>query len=773
MKRTRHSASKGKAVEGQKPLGTGFTSSNGSSTPQYLYPSNPANISAYCGILNPRSTEDESWTIGSLPSETESDASADFASGETGQSESWPYSREVLLYEDAQSVDPNPAFVDINGRTALHYVAYCPDYDAACAIISDLVELGHDIEDTDETELAPLHLACAIGNFASARALLNAGADANVILEDDDTPGILESTLYSTYSNAEVEPLFESKDAWTRARMGFLKELLKKQLDVEDHVGDETPLMIAARLGLVDEARLLIGIGGADVNFEGEGGSGTPLDRAIVYGRVAIAELLIAAGANINRRDAYGETPLSLACLNSAGEVCVPLLLRHGARVDKSHCTHHDLLLRQVKLASCGERNALEVLLENSTRANIDEASWQAACMASLIILDPHLHVCEMLGRFGIAANYTFQDDDIPPLVAQVIELGDASAVDKLFALGDGEVLRTKTGVFTKAALLVMALMRRSPWVDKGLMTRLVAETGSIGGRVRCLRGQPTLLHLAASSRTPNIPVIKYLLAGGLEVDTPDMFAITPLGKAVFAGNLEVVNTLLAAGADPLLRAPCIDWEPIGLGPHGPAVDDLLRPPEGSSLSRGVLEFLTESSVSQHFQQDTSALGFAVRLGRSRILHAFLTKDIVIPRTPPTQTRSYILEACGNRNYGVAHQLLRAGARPKNAMEGVHILALLITSLKVIKWHASDHEARAGWADKTLAIIQHMLDTGADAYLSDGPARTAVELLEFYLTNNISHIPAATFKWFSIGVDRQGRKILKSRQRILDTWLLK
>ncbi len=66
-----------------------------------------------------------------------------------------------------------------------------------------------------------------------------------------------------------------------------------------------------------------------------------------------------------------------------------------------------------------------------------------------------------------------------------------------------------------------------------------------------------------------------------------------------------------------------------------------------------------------------------------------------------------------------------------------------------------------------------MLETGADAYLSEGPSRTAVELVWFYFTNDSISIPAATFKWFSIGVDRQGQKILKSKQRILDTWLLK
>ncbi len=53
----------------------------------------------------------------------------------------------------------------------------------------------------------------------------------------------------------------------------------------------ETPLMVAARLGLVEEAQLLIGLGGADVNYEDDDVNCTPLECAVRFGWVAVAEV--------------------------------------------------------------------------------------------------------------------------------------------------------------------------------------------------------------------------------------------------------------------------------------------------------------------------------------------------------------------------------------------------------------------------------------------------------------------------------------------------
>ena len=63
----------------------------------------------------------------------------------------------------------------------------------------------------------------------------------------------------------------------------------------------------------------------------------TPLHCAAFYGHVAVAEMLIAAGAPVNRQDDLGGTPLFIAALDGRLEV-VRLLLRHGADKELKDC---------------------------------------------------------------------------------------------------------------------------------------------------------------------------------------------------------------------------------------------------------------------------------------------------------------------------------------------------------------------------------------------------------------------------------------------------
>ncbi len=112
---------------------------------------------------------------------------------------------------------------------------------------------------------------------------------------------------------------------------------------------------------------------------------------------------------------------------------------------------------------------------------------------------------------------------------------------------------------------------------------------------------------------------------------------VTPLAKAVLPGRLEVVRTLLDAGADPYFRAPFSSLDTATLISDPRAADDILKPPRGTKLARIVPEFLTETSSVQFFQEDSSAFGFAARTGRRRVLHEFLRRYPSIPPTPSSQ----------------------------------------------------------------------------------------------------------------------------------------
>ncbi len=95
-------------------------------------------------------------------------------------------------------------------------------------------------------------------------------------------------------------------------------------------VGQHTPLHMAAAGGHGALAELLLAHG-AEVNALSSGG--TPLHLAAREGHAALVELLLARGAEVDTRRKYqAKTPLMLAARNGHAAVAA-VLLRHGADV--------------------------------------------------------------------------------------------------------------------------------------------------------------------------------------------------------------------------------------------------------------------------------------------------------------------------------------------------------------------------------------------------------------------------------------------------------
>lgn len=113
-----------------------------------------------------------------------------------------------------------------------------------------------------------------------------------------------------------------------------VKSLIAKGADVnaKDERG-QTPLHFAARRGHEEIVRLLIAEG-ADVNVSMEDGSWTPLLDAASNGHTQVVKLLLEKGAKVDVGDNYGYTPLYYAIWSEDGEM-VRMLIAAGADVDK------------------------------------------------------------------------------------------------------------------------------------------------------------------------------------------------------------------------------------------------------------------------------------------------------------------------------------------------------------------------------------------------------------------------------------------------------
>jgi len=109
-----------------------------------------------------------------------------------------------------------------------------------------------------------------------------------------------------------------------------VKQHLADGADVNEKAGDgTTPLHTAAVYGHNEVAELLIA-NGAEVNAKNVAAE-TPLHHAARHGHKEIGELLTAGGADVNAKKDYGDTSLDWAIMRNHTEIA-NLLHKHGGK---------------------------------------------------------------------------------------------------------------------------------------------------------------------------------------------------------------------------------------------------------------------------------------------------------------------------------------------------------------------------------------------------------------------------------------------------------
>ena len=162
----------------------------------------------------------------------------------------------------------------------------------------------------------PLHAACAHGYAPEAPRIVQALIHAGARLDAPCPLGDLPIHLAATHGWLAVLDMLLTTGADIKARTAAVAESmwrLSSAAHSEPTFG-QTPLAIAAREGHTDAARLLLRYGAALDAIDSRGW--TPLHTAAApwwQENTELAELLIAAGADVHARNHDSQTPLDLA----------------------------------------------------------------------------------------------------------------------------------------------------------------------------------------------------------------------------------------------------------------------------------------------------------------------------------------------------------------------------------------------------------------------------------------------------------------------------
>jgi uncharacterized protein len=415
-----------------------------------------------------------------------------------------------------------------DGTTALHWAVQRDDAD----LVDRLIKAGANVNAKNDYGSTPMSEAAINGNVGILDRLLKSGAD----VESPNADGQTTLMVVARTTNVDAAKLLLSRGAnvnavekwreqtalmWAAAESqpAMVKLLVAARADVnarskvnnwERQVtaearaiarpsGGLTPLLYAARQGCLECTKVLVE-GGADVDL-GDPDNVSPLLLTTLNGRFDVAAYLISKGANVNKWDWWGQSPLYAAVdMNT---------LPHGGRPDRP------------SLDETTSLQLIQILLDKGANPNLQ-----------LKLLPPF----RSLGADrGVDSMLTI---GTTPLL-RAAKAMDAPAIDLLLKHGANINLpntRGMTPIVAAAGVGSVDADTRGWYTTEDVQQRSIASIDLLlkaGGDINATepqRGQ-TLLHGAAFWGWNE--VVKYLVDHGAKLDAKDNRGFTPIDSAL------------------------------------------------------------------------------------------------------------------------------------------------------------------------------------------------------------------------------------------------
>ena len=387
-----------------------------------------------------------------------------------------------------------------------------------------------------------LHAACTVRNAELVDKLLNNGADPNICDSNHCTPLLTASvSLSDTSFNPAIPPLLLAYGADPN----------------KQDVAGRTALMAASRYNYEEGVEALLNAG-ADIHIDS--GYCTALSIASFMGHLHIMNLLLEHGADPNQYNNLMFSPLVLACLRRNIDVIKVLL---ASKADPNRVNEEGITLLSMIISPAGKEFISKVGLfekDSFPLTELQNAENDLEIIKLLIAAGADLDLCTSSG--DTALMQAIQSNNLPVahfLIKSKADLNiqgkyEGTALHEACSLQNAELVKTllkndanpNIQDSNKNTPLIISCLKKSNQPFNPVIPPLLLAYGADPDKQDIL-GRTALM---VATRHNYEEGVEALLNAGACVEI-DSDSFTTLSIASFLGHVNIVNLLLAHGADP------------------------------------------------------------------------------------------------------------------------------------------------------------------------------------------------------------------------------